>query len=161
LFATILGLAAWPAQSQAPARAPAPTPTAAAAPPPFRRSPSAVYQVVIEPWNNLQTYTPISVPQGTELSFYWSGGHGVYLLPTAQCPEPGQYTPGAAYGQYILAGGLQGTARTSVNNNYTTALMTPGTYYFACQVGDHCSEDGQLQVVTVTASQTATMASLS
>ena len=28
------------------------------------------------------------------------------------------------------------------------------------QVGDHCSEDGQLQVITVTASQTATMASL-
>ena len=51
-----------------------------------------------------------------------------------QCPGPGQFTPGAANGQYLLAGGMSGTARTSVGNNYTAYLETPGTYYFACQV---------------------------
>ena len=92
----------------------------------------------------------------------------MYLIPTDQCPET--FPPGPT--ELYAASGP-----ASVNNVLSMNLTTPGIFYFACQVsfclsqhvpsltgvaqihaaksvllkvGDHCVEDGQKLVVSVT-----------
>ncbi|KAL3155080.1 hypothetical protein ABBQ38_011144 [Trebouxia sp. C0009 RCD-2024] len=129
---------------------------------------------VCENCGSCRVYAPLSVPLGSQLNFVWSGkralqvkapnlslgellnlpshllparAHGVYLIPTNQCPDafppgPNELYPVSAHG--------------SVNNMLSVRLTSPGVFYFACQVGDHCINDGQKQVVTVTNSTAGT-----
>ncbi|KAL3141588.1 hypothetical protein ABBQ32_004830 [Trebouxia sp. C0010 RCD-2024] len=110
--------------------------------------PAAVYNVTVSPWVNHVVYAPLSVPLGSQLNFVWSGVHGVYLIPTNQCPAA--FPPGPNELHPV-------SAPASVNNMLSVNLTTPGVFYFACQVGDHCVEDGQKLIVTVTNSTAGTV----
>nr|QOL01231.1 putative extracellular protein TR9_039 [Trebouxia lynnae] len=112
--------------------------------------PVAQYNVTVSPWVNHRVYAPLSLPVGSQLNFEWNGAHGVYLIPTDQCPEPGAFPPGP---NELYAA----SAMNSMNNILSVNLTSTGTYYFACQVGDHCLEDGQKLVVTVTNATAGTL----
>lgn len=98
----------------------------------------------------------------------FAGAHGVYLIPSDQCPTSFPPGPDELYAA---------AAPTSMNNVLSVNLTSPGIFYFACQVyfasfnlglyllvtdkstlhvlmllkvGDHCIEDGQKLVVSVT-----------
>ncbi|KAL3155077.1 hypothetical protein ABBQ38_011141 [Trebouxia sp. C0009 RCD-2024] len=113
--------------------------------------PAATYNVTVSPWVNHRVYAPLSVPLGSQLNFVWSGVHGVYLIPTNQCPA--EFPPGPNELHPVSAPG-------SVNNMLSVNLTSPGVFYFACQVGDHCVEDGQKLIVTVTNSTAGTVTDL-
>ena len=54
-----------------------------------------------------------------------AGAHGVYLIPSDQCPTAFPAGPNELYAA---------SAPTSVNNVLSMNLTTPGIFYFACQV---------------------------
>lgn len=108
----------------------------------------------------------------------FAGAHGVYLIPSDQCPTSFPPGPDELYAA---------AAPTSMNNVLSVNLTSPGIFYFACQVnfasfnlfcfpvkeqkftllvllllkvGDHCMEDGQKLVVTVTNATAGTLAGI-
>ncbi|KAL3155081.1 hypothetical protein ABBQ38_011144 [Trebouxia sp. C0009 RCD-2024] len=104
-------------------------------------NPAASSNVTVSPWVNHRVYAPLSVPLGSQLNFVWSGKRALQC-PDAFPPGPNELYPVSAHG--------------SVNNMLSVRLTSPGVFYFACQVGDHCINDGQKQVVTVTNSTAGT-----
>ncbi|KAL3141586.1 hypothetical protein ABBQ32_004828 [Trebouxia sp. C0010 RCD-2024] len=84
--------------------------------------------VTVSPWVNHRVYAPLSAPLGSQLNFVWSGVHGVYLIPTNQCPA--EFSPGPDELHPVSAPG-------SVNNMLSVHLTSPRVFYCACQVGSN------------------------
>ena len=125
-----------------------PTPASPSAPPTVRvlgadgSSPAAstTWQV--------QTYSPLSVPQGDGVQFQWSGttGHSVVRLVNSTCPVSNStiletLVPEAASGSYTFS---------------TTPFAPGSTVYIACSVPTHCGL-GMLLQIDVKASPASSM----
>lgn len=74
------------------------------------------------------SYPDVNVSVGTAIKFVWPEQHGVYRIPSGNCPP--QYAPGIGFEEVgpILAGGGSATTKT----------LAAGTYWYACQVSLDC-----------------------
>lgn len=83
-----------------------------------------------------QPYPTENVNVGDSILFNWMGLHNVYSLNAPVCPamfsteNSVELAPSAPMGSYVWT------------------AEAPGIYYFACQIGDHCS-DGMLISIIV------------
>lgn len=71
----------------------------------------------------LRSYAPITVAGGTAVRFNWAKRHGLYQIPSGQCPA--SFTPG---------NGIVALAKASNGGSFTTPGLAPGVYWFACPV---------------------------
>lgn len=84
---------------------------------------------------------PVTVPVGGSVIFSWTSTHDLWQTPSSSCPST--FTNGSCITQ--LAAQSNGGSRTV---NYTTA----GTRYYACSVGNHCSQGQHITVIVGSAS---------
>jgi plastocyanin len=84
-------------------------------------------------------YSQMTAAVGDTVTFHYSSFHNVFLHPTGTCDRAGASELGDTQAGYDGA-----------SHTFTEA----GTYTFACQVGDHCS-DGQIVTFVVTGGSTA------
>lgn len=97
--------------------------------------------IAISPWELGQNFADQTASVGDTITFTWpSAVHGVYRIPTGECPST--FSAGQN-GQESIQEPAEGPKTVS----YT--FQTAGTYWFACPVDQHCQ--GGLKVkVTVT-----------
>lgn len=88
-------------------------------------------------WRNGVAVANATLPVGGTIIIPWQGNHGVYQTASYAC-QSSYPTPNP--NGLVSAVGNGGSFQTTFN--------TAGTYYFVCQVGQHCSQ-GQLIAVTV------------
>ncbi|KAL6770770.1 hypothetical protein ACKKBF_B32610 [Auxenochlorella protothecoides x Auxenochlorella symbiontica] len=86
-------------------------------------------------WTRGTNYTPLDVTVGDTITFQWSGGspHDV-----ATSPGPGVCTD------------LMPLVEAAESGSYPITFERPGTFTYACSVGEHCLE-GQIVTVNVVA----------
>ena len=103
--------------------------------------PSGGGNIEINPWVLGRTYPEETASVGNTITFTWPEAvHGLYRLPTADCPSTFQ---NGLNGQESLSEGVQGP------KSATYTFQQPGTYWFACPVDSHCLA-GMHVKVTVT-----------
>lgn len=83
-------------------------------------------------------YAPVNVNTGDNVRFEWSGQHGVDAVPSGDCPTQFRNNPQ-----------VKTIAAVSNGGTFTWKASSPGTFYFACPVSDHCAEGGQIIEIVV------------
>ncbi|BDA41106.1 hypothetical protein COCOBI_01-7610 [Coccomyxa sp. Obi] len=76
----------------------------------------------INPWSLGKTYPPVNVAAGSSVRFIWPSAnrHGVYQIPSGQCPQ--SFTPAPGNGIVALAPAAFG-------GSFTTPALVPGVYW--------------------------------
>ena len=104
----------------------------------------------IRPWGLCQNYsllypepTGLSVPVGAFIAFQWGNAtHGVYKIPSAQCPTKFQNGLNGMEAIQEPVNGLSSAGQILV----TYIVKKPGVYYFACPVDAHCQRGMKVKV---------------
>lgn len=122
----------------------APMPMEAPAGEPLPSAPAGPSMIGIQ-WTFPSALTPplTAYPEqmaevGDMMVFSWMGTHNVWQIPSGTCPSAFAEGPGVTE----IAG-------VSVNTASVT-FVAPGTFWYACGIGSHCS-GGMLIKVTVSA----------
>lgn len=92
--------------------------------------------IVIDPWK-IQSYPEKTAKVGDKIDFKWSGRHGVWKIPSGQCPS-----------SFTVGNGLEEIIGATNDGSASYTFNTPGTYWFACPVSGHC-DAGMVQKVIV------------
>ncbi|KAK9790339.1 hypothetical protein WJX73_003907 [Symbiochloris irregularis] len=80
-------------------------------------------------------YDTTYLQTGDSVTFNWRGFHGVYKITSDRCPAT------------FSDSGPDDLAPSASGGSYTWHATAPGTYYLACQVGDHCKEGMLIEIV--------------
>jgi len=86
--------------------------------------------ITIDPWTLGQNFADRTASVGDTITFTWdSGRHGVYRIPSGNCPST--FEDGRN-------GQVEIQAATSGPQTVTYTFENSGTYWFACPVDGHC-----------------------
>ena len=80
--------------------------------------------------------TKATTKVGTDVVFKWSGYHNVYMFPSK-----------AAFEKCDFSGAKDLSKKSKYS--FTYWVTAPGTYYFGCEVDNHCKQSQKL-ALTVT-----------
>ncbi len=81
------------------------------------------------------SYADVNVTTGSAIRFVWPGQHGVYRIPSGNCPP--QYFPGDGFQEIAPIDAAGG--------NVTTEALDVGSYWYACQVRTAWTLEFQVQ----------------
>lgn len=84
-------------------------------------------------WSVGATYSTVKAPLGASVLFKYSKYHNVYQMSDSDAYESCSFT-----GAQELAGTDQGGGSGAYPNQYQFKCTTAGSFYLACQVGQHC-----------------------
>jgi uncharacterized cupredoxin-like copper-binding protein len=113
-----------------------------------------VGQVQVITWTTDQSYSQISIPEGSGLLFQWSGSAPHDLVEMASPESTSQDcafvgSTAVSLGKVVKA--WQATAVTSAEVSVTG--LSPGNHYFVCSVSNHCQRGMRVNVTVTTGDQ--------